>query len=295
MRYRGGGKIGGFDDDKPTNQEAVGCWKLGEACQWLSVNRWPRRTISITNMPAYVDTTVGGYGLIDPIITSGYGYGVIQWQYSDDAGSTWTNIPNDGKHSVATDGSGWLTLTGQKRNVDSSGNTINGGLPVDGRLYRVVVTAGLRSQPSDYFDSGAQQWAGRTEIWNDKVSVVFTSGPCLIASEFDECSGTPQTAATVPTNTDFTIKVTATAIGDEHGLTYDVEYSWLSSSDGVNWSPLAADPEDAEGTLTYKQLTPGIAYLRGVATFSYSNPPNYIITGRPDVVALSSIIQVTIT
>lgn len=398
MRYRGGGKIGAFDDDKPTSNEANGCWKLGEACQWLSVDRWPRRTITITNMPAYVDTTIGNFGEIKPNISSTYWYGgVIRWQYSDNGGTTWNEKPNDNNHSVDTTYSGpwaftWgnLTLSNQWRNLSGipqktatataslSGGSVSGvtvtnpgdgypasstvpvlfeplelgvtgtratgyavtnssgrvssvvvtnggsghgyriqggslvytgiapkvrisassipitdlgdpaGMPVDGRLWRVIVTAGLRSTTSDYFDVDTQTWMGRCEEWNDNIVVTFTQQPDAPAGD-------------VLVGDEIEFSANATAVGSDHSLSYPVKYNWQVSYDvmigsNVNPNPWWDDISgDGSSTTKFRPLRPGETYIRCVAYVSYSDTQNgRLVVGRPDAVAYSNAVLVNV-
>jgi hypothetical protein len=384
MRYRGGGKIGAFDDDKPTLYEANGCWKLGEACQWLSVDRWPRRTITITNMPAYVDTTIGNFGEIKPNISSKYPYGgVIRWQYSDNGGTTWNEKPNNANHTVNTNFGGqydttWgnLTLSNQWRNLsgipqitatatatlsggsvsgvtitnagsgyppnstvsvlfqpllpgiagtratgyattNSSGQVsavvrtnngsgygnnvpsvrispsnvpitdINGGLPVDGRLWRVIVTAGLRSASSDYFDEGSQTWQGRSEEWNDTIVVTINQQP-------ESPSGD------VIVGQEFSVSANASAVGSEHGLSYPVKYRWQVSdidpalTNEVWWTTLTGANSDGS-SIDFRPPAAGDTWIRCIAYVSYSDTDNNrIVVGRPEAAAYSNAIYVDV-
>lgn len=280
MRYRGAGKIGAFDDNvpqknaSPKRNAAKGCWKLGEACQWLSVDRWPRRLISIEAMPEYVDTTVGHYGEIKPTITTQYEgeFKSVRWQYSDNGGTTWFEKPSDTNHVIDTEDDG-LLLSNQWRNLDASGNDVNGGLPVDGRLWRVIVTCGLRSQRSDYFDEAEQKWKGRCEEWNDRVIVSFTNHP-----------DSPTGVVRVGDEVEF--QATAVATGQDHGQSYQVTYRWQVSEDGVNYA-LLPEADYSSSTVNFVPISSGSTYLRAKATFTYSDPPDHIVTGRPDVVAYS--------
>jgi hypothetical protein len=306
MRYRGGGRIGGFDQNVPQKAAARGCWKMGEATQWLHVDRWPRRIITISQMPEKVDTTVGGYGEIKPYITSEYGYGLIDWQYSDNGGSTWTSAVPDSTHAV--DANGYMYLSGQSRNTGSTANypvtnpppteraTVNGGLLNDGRLYRVVVTSGIRRVASDYYDSNEGKWKGRCEVWNDRVTVSFVQGPC--PNDGSECT-TPRAAASVVQGNEIEIFAEAKAIGQEHLEEYDVAYSWRYSANGVsNWVTLSilGDTGANTNTLTYLPLAEGVDYLQAVATFTYSDPPDHVVplTKRPLVIGYSSVIAITV-
>jgi hypothetical protein len=308
MRYRGGGRVGGFDDDVPTKSVARGCWKMGEATQWLHVNRWPRRIITITGMPENVDTTVGGYGEIKPNIYSEYGYGLVDWQYSDNGGMTWTSASPGSTHDV--DANGWMFLSGQSRNTGSAAAypvtnpppieraTVNGGLPHDGRLYRVVVTSGLRRVASDYYDSNEGKWKGRCEVWNDRVTVSFVTGPCPNTGSGGSCTD-PVASASVVQGNEIQITATAEAIGQEHLQEYDVAYSWRYSPNGVsNWVTLSVlgDTGADTSTLTYLPLAEGVDYLQAVATFTYSDPPNHVVplTQRPLVVGYSDVIAITV-
>lgn len=321
MRDRGGGRIGGFNDDVPQQSSAVGCWKIGEACQWLHVDRWPRRKIIITGMPDFVDTTVGGFGEIKPTITTeDYGYGIIEWQYSNNNGSTWSTIQADGRHAVDAQ-YGWLTLTDQTRNTGSTANyaitnpppieraSVNGGYPDDGRLYRVVVTCGLRVVRSDYWEvdsNGVGSWKGRCPVWNDRVLVTFTSGPC-VNPETISCTG-PQAEFTATVGENMEIHVEAEARGEEHNQEYDIAYSWRVSPNGTsNWSVLSAF--NSSGTpngsgantnlLKFNNAVTGTTYLQAVATFTYSDatsdPPHVIpLTKRPLVNGYSDVLKVIV-
>lgn len=374
MRYRGGGKIGGFDDDKPTLYGANGCWKLGEACQWLHVSRWPRRTITIDQMPAYVDTTIGNFGEIKPRISSQYPYGgVIRWQYSDDDGATWNEKPNNSDHVVNTAFGGqndttWgnLTLSNQWRNLSGipqvratataslSGGSVSGvsitnpgvgypasttftvlfeplvagsagtratgyattnssgqvtavvvtnagsgygtnvpriqiptssipitdvdeGNPVDGRLWRVSVTAGLRSATSEYFDETDQKWKGRCEEWNDTIGVTFTQHPVSPSGDVVQGVG-------------FAVSASATAIGINHGQSYNVQYRWQVGPDQEWWVTLQ-DTQYRQPSINFAPPVTGTTYLRCLAFVSYTDTDNgRTVYGRPDAVAYSNAI-----
>jgi len=320
MRDRGGGKIGAFNDDVPTNynypDDAVGCWKIGEACQWLHVDRWPKRRLLITGMPEYVDTTVGGFGEIEPTVTKDYGYaGIAEYQYSNDNGATWQTISDDGRHAVDTNGYGnpRLTLINQTRNTGSTAfypdsditgeipterASVNGGYPDDGRLYRLVVTCGLRRVYSDYWEigqDGVGRWKGRTQIWNDRVLVQFQGRPSVGGVQLEEIailSGTP-----------IEINAFAKAIGEEHGLDdYDLVYRWRQGPNGINnWSFLSEDTNvlTFEPPATFNaddQRIQNIVYLQGVGTFTYSDPEKGIIpkTIRPLVRGYSPSLKLTV-
>jgi hypothetical protein len=310
MRYRGGGRIGGFDQYVPQKAAARGCWKMGEATQWLHVDRWPRRIITITGMPEQVDTTVGGYGEIKPNIYSEYGYGLVDWQYSDNGGTTWTSAAPGPIHSV--DANGYMYLSGQSRNTGSTAAypitnpppaeraTVNGGLPNDGRLYRVVVTSGLRRVASDYYDNAEGKWKGRCEVWNDRVTVSFINGPCGLTGEVTSCAGA-QATATVPVGDEIQIFAEAKAVGQEHLQEYDIAYSWRvrSSLTTGNWAvlPATGDSGANTNTLRFVNAVAGLVYLQCVATFTYSDPPDHVVplTQRPLVSGYSDIIAITVT
>lgn len=125
MRYRGGGKIAGFDDTYPKDSRSRGpcngVWHLGEPCQWLSVERWPLGDISINPLEAYYDTTICGAKLITPTVLSNYGYYFPTWLRSVDGGVTWYLVADDTYHDapdpVGIAGSANLQLKGQTRNV----------------------------------------------------------------------------------------------------------------------------------------------------------------------------------
>jgi hypothetical protein len=296
MRDRGGGKIGAFDDEVPQNgnskDDAKGCWKIGEACQWLHVNRWPKRRLEITGMPEYVDTTVGGFGEIKPTVTKQYQYeGIAEYQYSNDNGSTWHTIFDDGRIEVDEyQGYPRLRLFDQTRNTGSTAfypdsdetgvipterASVNGGYPDDGRLYRLVVTCGLRRVYSDYWEidsNGVGSWKGRTQIWNDRVLVQFQGRPKIGGVELEEIA--------ILSGTQIEINAFAKAIGEEHGLDeYDVSYGWQQGPDGINnWSFLSEDTNKLtfEPPAVYEdaQKVQNFLYLRCVGTFTYSDPAN---------------------
>jgi hypothetical protein len=284
MRYRGAGRIAGFSDQHPQSflGACSGAWKLGEATQWLSVSRWPRRSITIYNLPEYLDTTVGGYGQFQPSVYSEYGYYSAQWQKSVDDGVNWSNVINDQYHDIDPF-SAWLTLTGQRR-VD------------DGRLYRLRVTSGLRYVTSEPIP-----------LWNDEVQITWNQQP-------------QSTSAPDLTNADFTAAATATGI--HHELDYDVSYYWQRwrpwpsgasshnptqdddvDGDGVadegEWKDFQpnASVDPTQGLLEINPVQTGInGYkYRARATFTYSDPPDHIVADRPDVVSYSDPATLTVT
>jgi hypothetical protein len=324
MRDHGGGRIGGFDDNVPQNgnskYDANGCWKIGEACQWLHVDRWPQRKLEITGMPEYVDTTVGGFGEIKPTVTKDYQYdGIAEYQCSNDNGATWNTIPNDNRHDVDDyQGNPRLRLSGQTRNTGSTAfypdsditgvipterASVNGGYPDDGRLYRLVVTCGLRKVYSDYWEiaGGVGSWKGRTQIWNDRVLIQFQNGPC---ADGVPCPSGNLAEMVIFAGTVLKLSAFAKAIGEEHGEEYDVVYSWRESPNGVdNWTfKGGANTNTIEYSPPITSAVDGgvriqnIFYIQCAATFTYSDPGKGVIskTIRPLVQGYSPSMKVTV-
>lgn len=282
MRYRGGGRIAGFDEDIPANSSYVGyspgSWHLGEACQWLNVERWPERKIRITLGKGaiqygtiwYADTTVGGVvaesSTIPPTIRADVSseypgpYSVI-WEKSTDGGQNWSVVANDAYHAIQS--SGYLSLFGQRR--------VN-----DGTLYRMLAVSGLRYAVSD-----------NVVVWNDNVVVTFTKQPT---------QGLVGGVANITPSQQLDLDASAEAEGEYHGLAYKVIYSWQSATSQTGpWFYYAANPEgEEEGKLTF--IPPpifGTTYIRAVATFTYSSP-SYAVADRADVVAYSDPVRINV-
>jgi hypothetical protein len=188
---------------------------------------------------------------------------------------------------------GSLVYTGTAPKVRISASSIpiadvNGGLPVDGRLWRVIVTAGLRSTTSDYFDANDQTWKGRCEEWNDNIVVTFTQQPAAPAGD-------------VNVGQKIEFSANATAVGADHSLSYPAKYSWQYSYDVmtgsvVNQNPWWYDIQGDDSSATeFIPLRPGETYIRCVAYVSYSDTQNgKTVTGRPDAVAYSDAILVNV-
>jgi hypothetical protein len=164
---------------------------------------------------------------------------------------------------------------------------INGGLPVDGRLWRVLVTAGLRSASSDYFDEGSQTWQGRSEEWNDTIVVTISQQPTLPAGD-------------VIVGQEFTISASATAVGSEHGLSYTAKYRWQVSdidpilTDQAWWTTLTG--ANSEGpSIDFRPPNSGDTWIRCIAYVSYSDTDNNrIVVGRPEAAAYSDAIYLDV-
>lgn len=192
MRSRGGGFVGVRVE--PNSSQASGSWTLGEEFIWIKENKWPKGYIDIYYVPEISDATDGGTVTVDPSISASPHYTSLtyQWQKSLDNGATWADVAGQTADEI--------TLTGQ--------TTSN-----DGDMYRIVVTAGIRTKKST-----------ATTIWKDTVVIGWEDHP-------DSVTVSDYTTASFYAN--------ATMTGQMHGRTYTPAFQWQRSiNGGGTWTDL---------------------------------------------------------
>lgn len=242
MRSRGAGVIGARV--YPLYGLASGVWNLGECFQWRKENTWPRLSLIIYQIASPADATVSSSTTIAAYVTTEYPAVVYRWEESTNGGDTWSVVAGQTAESIALSG-----LTSSN----------------DGDMYRLVATAGIRTQTSNI-----------VTVWRDTIaSLVWDTQPDNVTVEGGQAAY---------------FYSAASATGVLHEATYStfasganaLNHQWQQSTNsGSTWSDIAGEVYWYIGLFPVESSMNGYKYRAKVTIAGadyYSNAATLTVT-----------------